>query len=448
MPGHENFTSLEALPPSVGDAQVAAVLLRDLAASMTDRHGGVRPAAVEVDDTGWFTLRPLTITGTPVDTEHAPVAAPELFDGADTDGRTDVYAAACLALTRYLGTSPLPAPALARRAPTTVRIGALRQAHRTLPARLGALPDPFRAVFAQAVAKQAHLRPTPARLVTLLDAAFAAAGEDVLTDARSRVRRLVLLARVFVPIGATAAVPLVKAPVEAPAAASGAPLHLPLRALPAFARPSGVARVALIAAVAVVATGGVAVAAVVGLGGGTPKTPQAVSSREAATPSASPSVEPVAATSSAAVSSSAPPATSIAPPATTAAPPVAADPGSGSGGSDNDGSGNGGSNNGGGSDNSGSGSGNGGSGNGGGSGSGSGSSTPAPPATQPPATQPPATQPPATQPPATQPPSSTPPTPPRGSPTGEPPAVDTTTPRGTPASEAPAETVPPASDAA
>ncbi|MHA3704564.1 hypothetical protein ACXR2U_20525, partial [Jatrophihabitans sp. YIM 134969] len=221
----DDHLSLEALPPSVGDAGVSALLLRDLAAAVAEpaTHGGVRPASVEVSDDGHFSLRPVAVPGRAVDTEHAPFAAPELFDGATPDGRTDVYAAACLALTRYLGSSPLPVPGLARRAPTAVRVGALRQAHRTLPARLGAMPDPFRSVFAQATAKQTHLRPTPTALVAMLDAAFAAAGPDAEADARARVRRLLALARVFVPVEAPVAA------VAAVPAATHAPLHLPLR---------------------------------------------------------------------------------------------------------------------------------------------------------------------------------------------------------------------------
>lgn len=437
MPASPEFTSLDALPPSPGDAALAAVLLRDVAAALGAEHGGVRAAAVEVGDSGRFTLRPVRDTGSLVDADHAPLAAPELFDGAPATAATDVYAAACLALTRFLGAAPVSMPSVSPRATSAVRLGALRQAHRTLPARLGAMPAPFRGVFAQAVAKAPYLRPTPARLVALLDAALAEAGPEVEAAARTRVHRLVVLARVFEPGDG---VSVLKAPPSVVAfAPTPMPEHLPLRSLPVFSLRTRAARATLIAAVTVVATGGVAVAAVVGLGGGSTPRPLAVNTLEAPSTASGPTVAPSNS------SAPAPAPTGAAPTSRAGGSAGAVGGGGGGGGAADPGSGNGdpynganytshhhggGSGSGGGGGNGGSGgTGSGGSGGGGtGGGGGNGGGGTPPPSSNHPSSNPPGSSspPPSSTPPSSTPPSSTPPssTPPSSTPPTDPPSTD------------------------
>ena len=122
-----------------------------------------------------------------------------------------------------------------------------------------------------------------------------------------------MLARAFEPSAAAAAARPVAAEVM------HGPHHLPLRPLPAFAPSRRFTRAALVAAVTVLATGGVAAAAVVGFrGDGHTPVPQAVVTPAVPTPSPSaPSVvtTPAAATSTAAATVPAVPATPAAAPA-------------------------------------------------------------------------------------------------------------------------------------
>lgn len=267
------LTTLADLSPAPGDAPAAMVLLRDLLAAVAARpeglHGDLDASRVLVTDEGRVVLTAPGSPAAPVSPRTAAEAAdlaPELFDGAPTSERSDVYAAACLALSRYLGGPAVVGPSVSRGAPPALALAATRYAHRHSPARLGELPEPFRRLVALALAKPVHLRPAPADLLVELDAAFARAEGSFEAGVRS-LHRAVLLARAFRPA------PVVAMPLAAEDDDDDVDFVPGLAAAPRRRARAGSLRAVLVGAATVVALGGVTAAAAVGLTSGSDDRP-------------------------------------------------------------------------------------------------------------------------------------------------------------------------------